>query len=232
MNNKQIAFSVTGRYALFTNPINKLCGEKFSYPVPTYEALRGVVSNIYWKPTILWKIDKVKVIKPIRTFATGKTPRIFAGTEYPYTISYYTYLADVEYHVLAHYVFNHNQVNMLQDCDYGKHNEIVRHALKVGGRRNVFLGLRECQADVAPIEWTDEPEGYYKDRDEISFGMMFHSYLYPEESGENKLYKRLWSAKMRHGIIDFTDPSIKLKEIFVRPMKAKIFENKYAEASE
>jgi len=33
-----VEFKVTGRYALFTDPLTKIGGEKFSYQIPTYEA--------------------------------------------------------------------------------------------------------------------------------------------------------------------------------------------------
>jgi len=35
----RVEFSVSGRFALFTDPITKIGGEKCSYHVPTYEAL-------------------------------------------------------------------------------------------------------------------------------------------------------------------------------------------------
>ena len=50
----EITFKVYGRMALFTDPITRMGGEKSSYAVPTYQALKGIVESIYWKPTILW----------------------------------------------------------------------------------------------------------------------------------------------------------------------------------
>ena len=43
--NSTISFRVWGRQALFTDPVTKIGGEKFSYQVPTYEALKGVTSE-------------------------------------------------------------------------------------------------------------------------------------------------------------------------------------------
>ena len=54
-----VQFKVTGKYALFTDPLTKIGGEKFSYQIPTYESLKGILSSVYWKPTIVWTIDKV-----------------------------------------------------------------------------------------------------------------------------------------------------------------------------
>lgn len=36
-----ITLRVWGRYALFSDPITRVGGEKFSYPVPTYQAVKG-----------------------------------------------------------------------------------------------------------------------------------------------------------------------------------------------
>ena len=35
----QVEYKVYGRYALFSDPVTRLGGEKFSYQVPTYQAL-------------------------------------------------------------------------------------------------------------------------------------------------------------------------------------------------
>ena len=54
------------RYALFCDPVNRLGGEKMSYQLPTYQALKGMMESIYWKPTFDWVIDQVRVMNPIR----------------------------------------------------------------------------------------------------------------------------------------------------------------------
>ena len=38
-----IEFEVYGPYALFSDPVMRVGGEKTSYHIPTYEALRGIV---------------------------------------------------------------------------------------------------------------------------------------------------------------------------------------------
>ena len=61
-----IEYSVFGRYALFTDPLSKTGGEKCTYQIPTYQALKGITESIYWKPTIMWIIDSVCIIFMIR----------------------------------------------------------------------------------------------------------------------------------------------------------------------
>ena len=88
-----IEFKLWGRYALFTDPLTKIGGEKCSYHLPTYEALKGVCKSIYWKPTIVWIVDAVRVMKRIRTQTKGTKPLEFSGGN---TLAIYTFLSDVE----------------------------------------------------------------------------------------------------------------------------------------
>ena len=48
MQHKNIVeFEVFGDYALFSDPITRVGGEKFTYQVPTYEALKGVLQSVF-----------------------------------------------------------------------------------------------------------------------------------------------------------------------------------------
>jgi CRISPR-associated protein Cas5 subtype I-C len=80
----RLEFKVWGRYALFTDPITRIGGEKCSYHIPTYEALKGIAKSVYWKPTFTWIIDKVRITKRIRTESRKKkshfTPYQFTRT--------------------------------------------------------------------------------------------------------------------------------------------------------
>lgn len=66
-----VEFQVSGDYALFSDPIMRVGGEKCTYQVPTYEALKGVLSSVYWKPTLTWIIDAVRVMNPIQMETEG-----------------------------------------------------------------------------------------------------------------------------------------------------------------
>lgn len=102
-NNHKFSFRVWGRQALFTDPVTKIGGEKFSYQVPTYEAIKGIVKSIYWKPTLIWYIDRIRVMKPIRTQSKSTKPLDWNGGN---TLAIYTFLQDVEYQVEAHFEWN------------------------------------------------------------------------------------------------------------------------------
>ncbi len=214
-----IQFKVWGRYALFTDPITKLGGERCSYHIPTYEALKGVVKSIYWKPTLIWYIDKVRVMKPVRTQTKGTKPLKMSGGN---DLAIYTYLVDVEYQVLAHFEWNLHRPELDKDRIDGKHFQIAQRMLERGGRQDIFLGTRDCQGYAEPCAF-GEAAGAYDDVDEVSYGLMFHGFDYPDETGKEELVTRLWRPVMKKGIIEFDQPEKCPVRKFVRPMYAKTF---------
>jgi len=199
----QIEFRVFGRMALFTDPITKVGGEKSSYSVPTYQALKGIVESIYWKPTIYWVVDELRVMNEIRTQSRGIRPINYNKGNNELAI--YKYLADVCYEVKAHFEFNTYRPELAQDRDEHKHHNIAKRMVERGGRRDIFLGTRECQGYVEPIEY-GQARGYYDEIGTISFGTMFHGFNYPDETGGKALQIRLWQPEMKQGIIKFVRP--------------------------
>lgn len=59
-----IRLKVWGDYACFTRPEMKV--ERVSYDVMTPSAARGILEAIYWKPAIVWEIDRIHVMKAVR----------------------------------------------------------------------------------------------------------------------------------------------------------------------
>lgn len=202
MKYNKITYKVFGRNAMFADPITKLGGELCTYHVPTYEALRGITEAIYWKPSIEWVIDRVKIIKPIQT--ESKNIKLRNLDDEGVGLYRYTYLHDTEYIVEAHFEWNKDRPDLADDFDERKHSNIAKRYLKKGGKRDLFLGKRECVAYVKECEF-DSEESYYKDRNEIDFGIMFHSFIYPSESS-NKLIANLSHIVMKNGVIEFERP--------------------------
>ena len=197
-----VSFEVYGKYALFSDPITRVGGEKFSYQIPTYQALKGILESVYWKPTLIWTIDAVRVMNKIQTEGKGIRPiRMSGGND----LAYYTYLKDVKYQVLAHFEWNENRDNLQDDRNENKHHNMAKRSIEKGGRRDVFLGTRECQAYVSPCEF-GIGDGFYDSYGELNFGFMFHGMDYPDEVGNGVLGVRFWSCNMRDGIIIFPSP--------------------------
>ena len=214
-----ISFRVWGRYALFTDPITKIGGEKCSYHVPTYEAIKGVLKSIYWKPTLIWHVDRVRVVKPLRTQTKGTKPLVWGGGN---SLAIYTFLHDVEYQVEAHFEWNDHRPELAQDRIDGKQFAIAKRMMEKGGSQDVFLGTRDCQAYVEPCEF-GEGSGAYDDIDELGFGLMFHGFDYPDETGINELHSRFWHTTMKQGVVEFPRPEQCEIRRFVRKMEPKEF---------
>ena len=215
-----IEFKVWGKYALFTDPITKVGGEKFSYQVPTYEALKGVCKSIYWKPTLIWVIDEVRVMKRIRTQTKGTKPQEFSGGN---TLAIYTFLADVEYQVRAHFVWNEIRLELKPDQNENKHHNVAKRMLERGGRQDIFLGTRDCQAYVAPCGFGTEKSDF-DNAGELAFGLMFHGFDYPDEVGGDQLFARFSRPTMIDGVIRFERPENSTDKRVVRTMVVKAFE--------
>ncbi len=202
----RVEFEVYGRYALFTDPMTKIGGEKFSYQIPTYQALKGIAESIYWKPTFIWIIDEVRVMNRIRMQPQGIRPIHYHDAKND--LSIYTYLRDVRYQVRAHFEWNENRKDLEQDRNEHKHWDIAKRMIERGGRRDIFLGTRECQAYVESCEFGSGTGEY--DEEDLSFGMMLHGVTYPDEAcykeQKNRMVQRLWSPVMKKGIIRFIRP--------------------------
>ncbi len=214
-----ISFKVYGRYALFTDPVTKIGGEKCSYHLPTYEAIKGVLKSIYWKPTFIWHVDKVRIMKKLRTQTKGTKPLVWGGGN---SLAIYTFLHDVEYQVQAHFEWNMHRPQLKNDRNDGKHFAIVKRSIQKGGRQDIFLGTRDCQAYVEPCEF-GEGKGAYDEIDELGFGLMFHGFDYPDETGKDELHSRFWNPTLKKGILEFPRPEECKISRFIRPMLPKQF---------
>ncbi len=201
-----VEFEVSGDYGLFSDPLTRVGGEKCSYHIPTYEALKGILASTYWKPTIIWYIDAVRVMNRIRTEVKGIRPIKYNGGN---DLSYYTYLRDCRYQVRAHFEWNLNRPELAGDRNENKHHNIARRMIEKGGRRDIFLGTRECQGYVEPCIF-GEGAGAYEDLDELGFGLMYHGITYADEAYSadtmGKMTANFWYPVMKNGIITFQKP--------------------------
>lgn len=218
-----VEFEVYGDYALFSDPIMRVGGEKCTYQVPTYETLKGILSSVYWKPTIVWIIDKVRVINPIQTEVKGIRPIKYTGGN---DLSFYTYLKNCRYQVMAHFEWNENRPELIGDRNENKHHCIAKRMIEKGGRRDIFLGTRECQGYVVPCKF-GEGEGHYDNIQELAFGLMYHGITYADEAfseeTKNCMTARFWYPKMQNGVINFLRPEKCPLYKKLRPMEMKIF---------
>lgn len=191
---------VYGPRALWTSPGSKGGGEKLTYQVPTREALRGIIDANYFKPTIKNEIDEIRIMKKIETYSVGTRLLINGNSS---DLSNYTYLTDVCYYVKFHFEWNYNREDLKNDRNMRKHEEITERSLKRGGRRPIFLGVSECMGYIEKLDKNEYENdiGYY-DETNLSFGLMFNGFIYPNKN-EEKLKSTFTHIEMKKGRISF-----------------------------
>ena len=195
-----IEYVIYGDYALFSEVATRTGGEKNSYQIPTYQALKGITESIYWKPTIVWVIDAVRVMNKIQTEGKGIRPIKMSGGN----------------QVLAHFEWNEQREDLRVDRNENKHHNIAKRSVNLGGRRDIFLGTRECQGYVEPCEF-GSGEGFYDGYGDWQFGFEFHSFIYPDENPEHDFIAQFWRPIMHDGIIQFERPdSTQLDQRIIR----------------
>jgi CRISPR-associated protein Cas5d len=86
-----------------------------------------------------------------------------------------------------------------------------------GGRQDIFLGTRECQGYVEPCTFGDG-KGEYDEYGNLDYGLMFHGFDYPDETGINELHSRFWRPVMMDGIVSFPKSDECTVRKFVREM--------------
>lgn len=223
-----VEFEVSGAYALFSDPIIRIGGEKSTYQIPTCEALKGILSSVYWKPTIVWYIDAVRIMNPIQTEVKGIRPIKYSGGN---DLAYYTYLKDCRYQVRAHFEWNEIRyddfvTDKYDDHDENKHHQIAKRMIKKGGRRDIFLGTRECQGYVEPCVF-GEGTGAYDQIPELGFGLMYHGITYADEAyseeTENHMTANFWYPVMKKGVVTFPRPEDCPLHKTLREMEMKPF---------
>ena len=164
-------------------------------------------------------IDDVRVMKRIRTQTKGTKPQEYSGGN---TLAIYTFLADVEYQVRAHFEWNLARPELEADRNEHKHHNIAKRMLERGGRQDIFLGTRDCQGYVEPCEF-GAGGGELDAGGELALGLMFHGFDYPDEVGGDTLFARFARIVMREGLIHFERPADCAVKKRVRAMSVKEF---------
>ena len=209
-----IKLHVWGPLAFFTRPEMKV--ERVSYDVITPGAARGIIEAIHWKPAIVWVIDKIHVLQPIR-FQTirrnevgSKIPASKARTamerdtleglplavdadrQQRATIA----LSNVAYVIEAHFEMT---AKATDDDTEPKHIEMFkRRAAKGQCFHRPCLGTREFAADFELIDRAMPPMQLGEDQKSQDFGWMHYDI---EFHGQKKT-PRFFRAHMQDGVID------------------------------
>ena len=211
-----IRLRVGGQYACFTRPEMKV--ERVSYDVMTPSAARGILEAIHWKPAIVWRIDRIHVLKPIRfqsirrnevgkkiPMGSVRTAKNRGSIETLYTKveddrqqRAATVLVNVEYAIEAHF----DMTDEAGESDnVGKHLDIFNRRARNGQCfHQPCLGTREFGADYTLIEHEDDlPPAIDESRD---LGWMLY-----DIDHENERQSLFFRAEMKQGVVEIPSPN-------------------------
>ncbi len=202
-----IELEIRGDHAMFTDPDKKEAGVLCSLPLPTCEALKGILCSVYWKPTFIWVPDELRIMNRI---AYEKYP-VKIRHDGRVVLTEKLRLSDVRYQLRAHFVWNKSRPELAADRDENKHFRIALRSLSKGGRRYVYLGTADCAAYVRPSQF-GSGGGFYDGRGK-DFGEIYHGIAYPDENqlvraarGSGEVLRRSFHCVMTNGIIHFPPP--------------------------
>ncbi|GAB3214007.1 CRISPR-associated protein, Cas5d family [Marinactinospora thermotolerans DSM 45154] len=206
-----LAVEVTGPYACFTRP--ELKTERFSYPVMTPSAAKGLLEAIFWKPEFTYLIERIEVLSPIAWFSVRRNevdeitstdwvrramadPAVRFDAETKRDQRNMVGLRDVAYRVFAHIRLREHA-----DAPQAKYRDQFRRRVERGACfSQPFLGTREFSASFSaptarrPIQASED------------FGMMLHSIDY---SGPRETY-RWFHARMDNGVMQVPEQGAEL----------------------
>ena len=211
-----ITLHVWGDYACFTRPEFK--SERVSYDVMTPSAARGILEAIHWKPAIVWVIDRIHVLKPIKfqTFrrneVASKVPASKVRTAMErgslegltLDVGYQKnraqratiLLREVAYVIEAHFEMT---TKAGEDDSTAKHLEMFkRRAAKGQCFHRPCFGCREFAADFELIEGPLSMHGLPPDQANRDLGWM----LYDIEHKDDDKRALFCRGQLENGVLD------------------------------
>ena len=204
---------IDGDFALFTRPELKV--ERYSYDFITPSAARGILESIYWKPQIVWKINKIHVLKrpefttirrnevdckisssdAKKLMESSKAAKGYLDTTKSIQQRSSTILKNVQYIIEAEFIMT--GTDSREDDTPEKHYNVILRRLKNGQYfHKAYLGCREFPAKVTLIEGhcpKSELVG------EMDYGMMLYDMDFSDKYNITPIFFR---AKMVDGIVD------------------------------
>lgn len=162
-----VKLRVWGDYACFSRPEFKV--ERVSYDVMTPSAARGILEAIHWKPALVWRVDFIHVLKPVkfdsirRNEVAGKiSERNIKTAMSGGDTDLHQYAAedrqqraalvlrDVEYVIEAHFDLTEKAG---ESDNAGKHCDIFKRRARSGQcHMRPYLGCREFPAQFELLE--------------------------------------------------------------------------------
>lgn len=210
MTSPLLRLRCSGPLAIFTRP--ELKTERFSYPVPTPSAMRGILEAVLWKPAISWRIHRIHVLKPVQFTSFrrnevnnkavapkasilaggGAAPLFYADEDRAQrnTVA----LSNVDYLVEARFVMTERA---------GEGDTVAKFAAMFDRRlekgqvfHQPYFGCRECAADVRPADGNEKAISETQD-----LGLMLWDIAFRTTKGKQDNRPIFYWARMKAGVI-------------------------------
>lgn len=209
-----IKLEVWGDYALITRPEMKV--ERVSYDVITPSAARGIIEAIYWKPAILWCIDKIHVYNPIEftnirrnevsskisarsvdSIMKGKTGALYINTNQDRQQRASMVLKNVHYAIEAHFKLTDKAGET--DTIEKHYNVALRKMRKGQCFHNPYFGCREFPVNFRLIEG-EVPKSTLSGKNDLGYMLYDMDFTDPED-----IKPTFFRAIMQDGVINLSD---------------------------
>ncbi len=210
-----VRLHVWGERACFTRPEMKV--ERVSYDVMTPSAARGILEAIHWKPAIVWVVDKIHVLKPIkfqsfrrnevgakisaanaaRAMRAGSTAGLGLVVEDNRQQRATTMLFDVSYVIEAHFEMTGRAT---EEDTPAKHLSMFTRRASAGQCfHRPCLGVREFAANFAlvPEDGPLPPSTLLASQRDRDLGWMLHDI---DHAGDKS--SSFFRARLQDGVID------------------------------
>jgi CRISPR-associated protein Cas5d len=191
--------------------------ERVSYDVPPPSAARGILEAIHWKPAIVWVVDRVHVLRPIRfqsfrrnelgarasaalarrALGSGDLAGIGLSVESERQQRAATLLVDVHYVIEAHFELSSAAG---QDDTEAKHLAMFNRRAAAGQCfHRPCLGNREFPAEFALLapDVACPASELPADQRERDLGWMLHDIDYADGRSS-----RFFRARLTNGVLD------------------------------
>ena len=209
-----VRLEVWGDFACFTRPELKV--ERFSYPIITPSAARGILEALFWHPGLRWIIDKIYILSEIQytnirrnelkakisasnvlSFAAKGEGELYQSTKDDIQQRASTVLKEPHYIIEAHFEMTEHAN---PSDNPGKFREIfLRRARKGQCYHMPYLGCREFPAHFRLYEEEIAAAYHGETRD---LGLMLYDIDY---SDSNNLRPIFFHAQLTNGVLDLRD---------------------------
>ena len=215
-----IRVEVWGEYACFTRPEMK--AERVSYDMMTPSAARGILEAVYWHPGLVWRIDRIHVLSPIRftnirrnevksvvqkqnvlSVMNGAQKDLYISTAQDIQQRAAMVLRDVHYVIEAHFDLTDQAT---PGDNAGKFQDIMKRRLEKGQcYHQPYLGTREFPAKFRRYEPASVPTecSLLGERD---LGYMLYDMDYSDPGNIQPIFFR---AVLKNGVLDLRDCEVR-----------------------